>query len=103
MTLAAVGLLSAALSLPLLADIASKSGAGTAGDAWDHLLFGVVSTLIYGVIGIFLALLGMKVFEWSTPYSVRKELEEDHNSAVAIVMGSMTLGICIIIAATILS
>jgi thiol:disulfide interchange protein len=72
-------------------------------DPWGHLLQGVIGTVIFGLLGIVLAVLGQKVFEWTTPYSVRKELEEDQNTAVAIVMASMTLGISIIIAATILS
>jgi uncharacterized membrane protein YjfL (UPF0719 family) len=36
------------------------------------------------------------------PFSLRKELEEDHNTAVAIIAGSMVIGISIIIAAAIL-
>ncbi len=72
-------------------------------DPWSHLIQGVIGTVIFGLLGIVLAVLGQKVFEWTTPYSVRKELEEDQNTAVAIVMASMTLGISIIIAATILS
>ncbi|MDF1564071.1 MAG: DUF350 domain-containing protein [Deltaproteobacteria bacterium] len=70
---------------------------------FDGLLRGVIGTVVYGVLGILLAVLGQKVFEWTTPFSVRKELEEDHNTAVGMVMAAMTLGISIIIAATILS
>jgi uncharacterized membrane protein YjfL (UPF0719 family) len=36
------------------------------------------------------------------PFSIVKEIEEDQNTAVAIVMGSVILGISIIIAAAIL-
>jgi len=36
-----------------------------------------------------------------TPFSIRKELEEDQNVAMAIVIGAVMLGLAIIIAATI--
>ena len=36
-----------------------------------------------------------------TPYSLWKEISEDRNTALAIVVGAMSLGICTIIAAAI--
>jgi uncharacterized membrane protein YjfL (UPF0719 family) len=35
------------------------------------------------------------------PFSVRKEIEEDQNTALAIIMGSVILGLAIIIAASV--
>jgi uncharacterized membrane protein YjfL (UPF0719 family) len=35
------------------------------------------------------------------PFSVRKEIEEDQNTALAIVMGAVILGLALIIAAAI--
>ena len=66
-----------------------------------------ISTLIWTVI---YALLGVVVFGgafWAatkvTPFSVRKEIEEDQNTALAIILGAVIIGLAIIIAAAITS
>ena len=41
--------------------------------------------------------------ELFTPFSLRKELEEDQNIAVGILMGAMFIALAIIVAAVILS
>jgi hypothetical protein len=65
---------------------------------WSEFL----ATALYGLLGIALAMLGYYVFELVTPWSVRKELTEDDNIAVGIVVGAMFLGVSIIVAAAIL-
>ncbi len=54
------------------------------------------------------ALLGMALFgvAWIivvkvTPFSIRKEIEDDQNTALGIILGAMILGISIIIAAAV--
>ena len=66
-----------------------------------------LSTLIWTVV---YALLGMGVFGGAfwlatkvTPFSVRKEIEEDENVALAIILGAVIIGLAIIIAAAITS
>lgn len=62
----------------------------------------ILSTLIFGVIGILLTVLGFKLFDWILPkVNVEVELAERHNIAVAIVMAAVILGISIVVAATI--
>jgi uncharacterized membrane protein YjfL (UPF0719 family) len=59
----------------------------------------VVSCLAFGVVGILLALLGFKLFDWITPgIKIQRELSEKHNVAVGIVVGAIILGICHIVA-----
>ena len=84
--------------LPAAAAFATDGGLNTAA-----LLNGIVGTVIYGLIGIVLALAGYKIFEIVLPFDVRHELEEDHNMSVGIVLAAMVLGIAIIVAATISS
>jgi uncharacterized membrane protein YjfL (UPF0719 family) len=36
-----------------------------------------------------------------TPFSVRKEIEEDQNTALAVLLGSVFIGLAIIIGATV--
>jgi putative membrane protein len=53
----------------------------------------------FGLLGIALAILGFKVFEWVTPkVNVEQELSEKQNTAVAIVAGALILGICYVVA-----
>ena len=71
----------------------------------DHpFLRAVIETLIFGLIGILLTVFGFKLFDWMMPkIDVEKELAEQHNVAVAIVMAAVILGISIIIAAVLAS
>src|SRR5437870_3005755 len=51
----------------------------------DSFAMAVVSTLVFGLVGVFLAILGYKLFDWLTPrVHVEVELAEKHNIAVAI-------------------
>ena len=59
------------------------------------------STLVYSLVGLAMFALAYKVLGVMMPFSIRKELEEDQNTALGIVLGSMMLGLAIIIAAAI--
>lgn len=66
--------------------------------SWNNILI----SIIYGLIGIFLLLIGYYLYELVTPFSVKKELLEDQNIALGIVIAAFILGMAIIIAAAIL-
>ena len=58
-----------------------------------------LSTLLYGPLGIFLAVLGFKAFDWITPrINIQHELAEKGNIAVAIVTAAVILGVSLIVA-----
>jgi putative membrane protein len=63
----------------------------------------IIATLFYSLMGLGVALFGYKVYDWITPFDLRKELEIDQNTSLGIVAGSIILGLCIIIAASIMS
>ncbi|MDD3627402.1 MAG: DUF350 domain-containing protein [bacterium] len=65
---------------------------------WYLVIRNLISTVVYSFLGIIIAIIGYKIYDWVTPFSLTKELEQDQNVAVGIVVGSMILGICIIIA-----
>ncbi|MCK4667317.1 DUF350 domain-containing protein [Candidatus Dependentiae bacterium] len=65
---------------------------------WHLVIRNILSTGFYSMLGIILAIIGYKIYDWITPFSLTKELAEDQNVAVGIVVGSMMLGICLIIA-----
>ena len=61
----------------------------------------VVTTVIFVVLGLIVFALAFLVIAKATPFSVRKEIEEDQNVALAIVIGSVILGSALIIAAAV--
>lgn len=62
----------------------------------------LINSIIFGLVGIAMTVLGFKVFEWATPkLDVERELSEHKNVAVAIVAGAMILGIAWIVSAAI--
>jgi putative membrane protein len=62
-----------------------------------HLL----PTLVYVLLGLLLFGLVFKVLCKAIPFSVRKEIEQDQNVALAILMGAVLLGMAMIIAAAV--
>ena len=61
----------------------------------------VVASLVYCVIGIAMFGISFIIIKVATPFSIRKEIEEDHNTALAIVIGSVIIGLSLIISAAV--
>ncbi len=61
----------------------------------------LVGSIVYSVIGIVIFIVAYKLMEWFLPFNVDKELAEDQNTAVGIVVGSVMIGLAVIIAAAI--
>jgi putative membrane protein len=67
----------------------------------QNLLPIVVTTLVFVIIGLIVFALAFLIIAKASPFSVRKEIEDDQNIALAIVIGSVILGSALIIAAAI--
>jgi len=67
----------------------------------ESLLPILVTTVVFVILGLIVFALAFVVIAKATPFSVRKEIEEDHNVALAIVIASVILGCALIIAAAI--
>ena len=65
----------------------------------DQLLEVLVTTLIFVFIGIVFFAIAYGIL--SRMFNIHKEIEEDHNVALGIVIGSIMIGIALIIAAAI--
>ncbi len=65
----------------------------------DQLLETLVTTLIFVTIGIVIFAVTYGIL--GLIYPIKKEIEEDQNNALGIVIGSIMIGIAIIIAAAI--
>lgn len=60
-----------------------------------------LTTIIYVVVGLVFFAGAFWVIGKVAPFSVRKEIEEDQNTSLAILIGAVIIGIAIIIAAAI--
>jgi putative membrane protein len=61
----------------------------------------VVNAVVFAVLGVAIFWISFIIIDKLTPYHLWQEIIEKHNTALAIVVGAMSLGICIIIAAAI--
>jgi putative membrane protein len=64
-------------------------------------LSNVVNAILYAAIGIVIFACAFLVLDKVTPYNLWKEIVQEHNLALAILLGGMSLGICVIIAAAV--
>jgi putative membrane protein len=61
----------------------------------------VLNAVVYAVLGMVIFALSFVVIDKLTPYHLWKEIVEDKNVALAILVGAMSIGMCIIIAASV--
>lgn len=66
-------------------------------DLWPVM----VTTIIFVAIGLVVFALAFAIVVLISPFSVKKEIEDDQNSALAIIIGALIIGIAIIIASAI--
>jgi putative membrane protein len=64
-------------------------------------LTNVVNAIVYAAIGIFIFAGAFIVIDKMTPYHLWKEIVQEHNQALAILLGAMSIGICVIIASAV--
>ena len=64
-------------------------------------LWMMISTVAYFVLGLILFGFSVWLMEKLTPFSIRKEIEEDQNTALAVVIGSTLIALAIVLAASV--
>jgi uncharacterized membrane protein YjfL (UPF0719 family) len=57
----------------------------------------LVAALVFALIGLIFFVVAFVIMAKATPFSIRKEIEDDQNTALAIIMGSVIIGIALII------
>jgi len=60
-----------------------------------------VNAVIYSILGILIFAVAFVLIDKLTPYHLWKEIVEDKNVALAILIGALSIGMCIIIAAAV--
>jgi putative membrane protein len=61
----------------------------------------LAAVAIFSVVGIAVLLITLLLLEKLTPFSITKEIVDEHNTAMAIVLGAIVIGVSLIIAASI--
>ena len=61
----------------------------------------IISALVFAFIGMLIFIIAFLVMDKMTPYHLWKEIVEDKNVALAVLIGAMSIGMCIIIAAAV--
>ena len=61
----------------------------------------MVNAIVYAAIGIVIFALSFLVLDKAAPYNLWKEIVQEHNVVLAILLGAKSLWICVIIAAAV--
>ncbi|HEV1283919.1 MAG TPA: DUF350 domain-containing protein [Bryobacteraceae bacterium] len=61
----------------------------------------LLNAAIYAILGIVIFIVCFFLLDKMTPYHLWREITEDKNIALAILIGAISLGMCIIIAAAV--
>lgn len=61
----------------------------------------ILNAVVYSVLGIIIFSLAFIIIDKMTPYDLWREICQERNTALAIMIGAMSIGVCIIIAAAV--
>jgi putative membrane protein len=67
----------------------------------DELLSVLETTIIFVALGLIVFAVAFVIVVLVTPFSVKKEIEDDQNISLAVIIGSVIIGIAMIISAAI--
>jgi putative membrane protein len=76
--------------------------AQTPSSSWELLGQHLLAAIIFSIVGVIVFFASLLLMEKLTPFSIIKEIGEEHNLALAIIVGAIVLGIAIIIASAVL-
>jgi uncharacterized membrane protein YjfL (UPF0719 family) len=66
------------------------------------IVYHLAAAVIFSAVGIAVLFLAVFLMEKLTRFSITKEIVDEHNTALAIIVGAIVIGVAIIIAASIL-
>jgi putative membrane protein len=67
----------------------------------EELLPVLITTVVFVAIGLIVFGVAFFIVVLVAPFSVKKEIEEDHNTALAIIIGALIIGVALIISSAI--
>jgi uncharacterized membrane protein YjfL (UPF0719 family) len=66
-----------------------------------NLLQQIISSVVFSVLGLVLFGISFMIINAVLPFSLRKEIEEDQNTSLGIMIGSVIIGLSLVILAAI--
>ena len=67
----------------------------------DELMPVITTTVVFVLIGLIVFAVAFLIVVLVAPFSVKKEIEDDQNISLAVIIGSVIIGIAMIISAAI--
>ncbi len=67
----------------------------------NEIVRGLLAATVYAVLGIVIFVLALVAVDRTTPGTLWKEIIEEHNTALAIMMAGVSIALAIVIAAAI--
>lgn len=67
----------------------------------EHMGDAVVSSAVFAGIGLVVFGIAFWIMNKLSPFSIKKEIEEDHNTALAIIMAGVIIGVSLIISSAV--
>jgi len=89
------------LSSPLFAAEGDPAVPAEQANLFSNIVPNLVLAIVFTLVGMLLFGLCIWLIVKIAPFSVQKEIEEDQNTSLGIIMGSLILGIALILAAAI--
>ncbi|MFM8572354.1 MAG: DUF350 domain-containing protein [Pirellula sp.] len=68
---------------------------------WGMLFYHLSASAIFSALGILVLFLAIYLMESLTKFSITKEIVDEHNTALAIIVASVVIGISLIISASV--
>ena len=59
----------------------------------------LLASIVYALIGLLVFCIGFVAIDKLTPYNLWEQIVKERNMALAVVVGCVSIGVCIIIAA----
>jgi putative membrane protein len=70
-------------------------------DVLSNLVSNLIAGIVFALLGVVLFIVGFMIFDRLTPGSLWKELIEDQNTAIGVLMAGVAIALAIVIAAAI--
>jgi uncharacterized membrane protein YjfL (UPF0719 family) len=67
----------------------------------NQLIDLILTTLAFTLFGLIMFAIAFLIIVKVSPFSIRKEIEDDQNTSLAIIIGSVIIGIALIVAAAV--
>jgi len=69
--------------------------------SFDKLGEALLASAAFSAVGLIVFAIAFLLMGKLAPFSIRKEIEQDHNTALAIIMGAVIIGMALIVSSAV--